>query len=397
MAAAAQLLPLVRWPDLDSHLNFDQRPRSRDRSLAATWCSLRLHARAWACIASARMLSATAPIAVLPARGARQPSGKTGLGPLRSGRGPIVAVVDPAMPAAAWKAQSRASGGRCPWGRSALFPRLWAPGGGGGAWPPSGGTLPAGVRNDLLGRPRRPACRLASGLTPACGDDPELAAQASRIGGSWDLRKGTAGSGGGPAARPLAWSGQPVSSRCGTDMAVWQNGAACLERGRQRRRQGCAARFRRHRAKQVFADQRSRRLPLDCGPGRLRAGAVGAGAVLQAAAGAGPNATWFVEARVRSAIPAPAPACPCIRGCQPTASCWCTGRGQTMSRTITSIPLPPVSELIATIEQLATLADRTQPSPASAGARRGTENKRLPQRSGKAQEPGRRHSRRKPD
>lgn len=302
------------------------------------------------------MLSATAPIVLLLHGGLDNLSGKTGLALLRYRPGPIVAVVDQGQVGGSLEAITGIRRSVPVVGdlRSSLVygPQVAVVG-----LAPSGGTLPAGLRNDLLVA-LDAGLSVASGLHTRLGDDPELASHCQSDQWIWDLRQEPPGLvvASGLAA---ALSSQRILT-LGTDMAVGKM-SACLELVAAARRQGFAARFVGTGQAGILISGAG--VPLDAVRVDYAAGAVEQ-AVLQAAEGAGPNTTLFVEGQGSRCHPGSSASLPLIRGCQPTGFLLVHRAGQNHVKNHPSIPLPPLAELIATIEQLAALGRSDPASPA---------------------------------
>ena len=297
------------------------------------------------------MLSADAPLVLLLHGGLDNLSGKTGLAMLRYRRGPIVAVIDPdhagadlealtgiarAVPVVADMEAALAHG-----------PAVAVVG-----LAPSGGRLPEAMRADVATGLRAGLC-LASGLHSRLADDPDFAAIPLRPGQwIWDLRQeprdlevATAAAAALPCRRLLA---------LGSDMAVGKM-SACLELQAAAQRRGLDARF-------VGTGQAGiliagSGVALDAVRVDYAAGAVQA-AVLQAAAGAGPQALLLVEGQGSLAHPGSTATLPLLRGSQPTDLLLVHRARQSHVRTrpeAVPVAIPPLPELIAACEALAAL------------------------------------------
>jgi len=297
------------------------------------------------------MLSASAPIVLLQHGGLDDLSGKTGLAMLRYRPGPIVAVIDPAFAGADLRAITgipRAVPVVTDMAAALAYgPEVAVVG-----LAPSGGRLPEAMRADLLVG-LQAGLNLASGLHSRLGDDPELAGARTRPGQwIWDLRQepqelavATARAASLPCRRLLA---------VGSDMAVGKM-SACLELRAEAVRRGLDARF-------VGTGQAGiliagSGVALDAVRVDYAAGAV-EGAVLRAAAGAGPAALVLVEGQGSICHPGSSATLPLLRGSQPTDLLLVHRAGQSQVRTrpeAAPVPIPPLPELIATVEALAAL------------------------------------------
>ena len=294
------------------------------------------------------MLSPEAPLVLLLHGGLDNLSGKTGLAMLRYRHGPIVAVIDPAhagadlatltgiqrsVPVVATMAAALAFG-----------PAVAVVG-----LAPSGGRLPPEMRADVLAG-LQAGLSVASGLHSRVGDDPELAAACNRPGQwIWDLRQEPAGlevatarAAALPCRRLLA---------VGSDMAVGKM-SACLELLAAAGRRGLDARFVGTGQAGILISGRG--VALDAVRVDYAAGAVEA-AVLQAAEGAGPEALVLVEGQGSLCHPGSTATLPLLRGSQPTDLLLVHRAGQTTIRNQPQIPLPPIPQLIAALEAMATL------------------------------------------
>jgi uncharacterized NAD-dependent epimerase/dehydratase family protein len=78
-------------------------------------------------------------------------------------------------------------------------------------------------------------------------------------------------------------------------------------------------------------------------------------AVLAAAAGAGPSSWLLVEGQGSFCHPGSTATLPLLRGAQPTDLLLAHRAGQTAIRNQSAIPLPPLPELIVTLEGMAAL------------------------------------------
>jgi uncharacterized NAD-dependent epimerase/dehydratase family protein len=297
------------------------------------------------------MLSPDAPLVLLQHGGLDNLSGKTGLAMLRYRQGPIVAVIDPAhagrsleaitgiprpVPVVASMAEALAHG-----------PQVAVVG-----LAPSGGRLPAEMRADVLVA-LQAGLNLASGLHSRLGEDPDFAAACRRPGQwIWDLRQeppglevATARAAALPCRRLLA---------VGSDMAVGKM-SACLDLQAAARRQGLDARFVGTGQAGILISGQG--VALDAVRVDYAAGAV-EWAVLQAAAGAGPETLLLVEGQGSLAHPGSTATLPLMRGSQPTDLLLVHRAGQTHGRTrpgTQPVPIPPLTELIAATEAVAAL------------------------------------------
>ena len=309
------------------------------------------------------MLSAAAPVVLLLHHGLDNLGGKTGLTLLRYRSGPILAVIDPdhaggclreitgidrAVPVVASMAQalplltsapsSRADGGEP--GTAAVAVVGLAP---------AGGRLDEGVRADLEIALQAGLC-LASGLHTRLGDDPHLAALVQPGRWIWDLRQEPAEL---PVASALAAS---LPGRrwlaVGSDMSVGKM-SACLELQAAATSRGLDARFVGTGQAGILISGRG--VALDAVRVDYAAGAVER-AVLDAAEAAGPETLVLVEGQGSFCHPGSSATLPLLRGSQPTALLLVHRAGQVTIRNHPQIPLPPLNELITTLEAMAALA-----------------------------------------
>ena len=298
------------------------------------------------------MLSPEAPVVLLLHGGSDNLSGKTGLAMLRFRQGPIVAVIDPAnagedlqaltgidrpVPVVADMAAALAYG-----------PAVAVVG-----LAPSGGRLPAEMRADVL-TALRAGLSLASGLHSRLAEDPAFAAVPLAPGQwIWDLRQeppglevATARAAALPCRRVLA---------VGSDMAVGKM-SACLALQAAARGRGLDARFVGTGQAGILISGQG--VALDAVRVDYAAGAVEA-AVLQVAAGAGPETLLLVEGQGSLAHPGSTATLPLIRGSQPTDLLLVHRAGQSQVRTrpgAAAVAVPPLPELIAANEAVAALA-----------------------------------------
>jgi uncharacterized NAD-dependent epimerase/dehydratase family protein len=214
---------------------------------------------------------------------------------------------------------------------------------------PSGGRLPAELQADLaVGL--EAGLSVASGLHSRLGDDPQLAALLRPGRWIWDLRREpdhlVVGS-----ARAAYLAPRRLLA-VGSDMSVGKM-SACLELQTAALRAGLDARF-------VSTGQAGiliagSGLALDAVRVDYAAGAVEQ-AVLQAAEGAGPDGLVLVEGQGSFCHPGSTATLPLLRGSQPTDLLLVHRAGQTTIRNQAHIPLPPLPQLIATLEAMAALA-----------------------------------------
>ncbi|AII49984.1 hypothetical protein KR52_12685 [Synechococcus sp. KORDI-52] len=275
-------------------------------------------------------------------------TGKTGLAMLRHRAGPIVAVIDPdhagqslpqitgidrVVPVVADLAAA------LPYKPEAAVVGL----------APSGGQLPDPVRHDALAA-LRAGLHLASGLHTRLAEDPELAAACWPDHWIWDLRRepetlkvGQARAAALPCRRLLA---------VGTDMAVGKM-SACLALLEAAQRTGIPARFVGTGQAGILISGEG--VALDAVRVDYAAGAVEA-AVLRAAAALPEQGLVLVEGQGSLCHPASTATLPLLRGVQPTALLLVHRAGQTTIDRLPQIPLPPLAELVATMETLASWA-----------------------------------------
>jgi uncharacterized NAD-dependent epimerase/dehydratase family protein/L-alanine-DL-glutamate epimerase-like enolase superfamily enzyme len=358
--AAAQLLPLVRWPDLDSHLNLVDDPFS---GLRCTGDRLQLPRGPGLGIAVPASLQSSAtgplrpeaPVALLLHGGLDNLSGKTGLALLRYRPGPIVAVVDPRHAGASLEAVTGIDRAvpvvasvmeALPLGPEVVVIGL----------APSGGQLPAEARADVAAA-LRAGLSVASGLHSRIAADPELAALRHPQAWIWDLRQE-------PAALAVA-AARAAALPCrrllavGSDMAVGKM-SACLELLAAARRRGLEARFVGTGQAGILISGAG--VPLDAVRVDYAAGAVEA-AVLEAGRDLGPDGLLLVEGQGSLAHPGSTATLPLLRGSQPTDLLLVHRAGQRHIKGLPALPIPPLGELITAVEALAALArpDGRQP------------------------------------
>jgi uncharacterized NAD-dependent epimerase/dehydratase family protein len=224
---------------------------------------------------------------------------------------------------------------------------------------PSGGRLPPDLHADLVVA-LEAGLSVASGLHSRLGDDPDLACRVRPGRWIWDLRRepadlvvGSARAAALPPRRLLA---------VGSDMSVGKM-SACLELQAAALRAGLDARF-------VATGQAGiliagGGLALDAVRVDYAAGAVEQ-AVLQAAAGADADGLVLVEGQGSFCHPGSTATLPLLRGSQPTDLLLVHRAGQTTIRNQAHIPLPPLPQLIATLEAMAALARPAVGAAASA-------------------------------
>ncbi|MEI6031959.1 MAG: DUF1611 domain-containing protein [Synechococcaceae cyanobacterium ELA739] len=307
------------------------------------------------------MLSATAPVVLLQHHGLDNLSGKTGLTLLRYRRAPILAVIDPdhagqslrqvtgidrAVPIVASLAEALP-----------LLPPDSSPVVAVVGLAPAGGRLPAGLRADLEAALAAGLC-VANGLHTRLADDQLLAALVQPGRWIWDLRQE-------PEDLPVA-SAQAASLpgqrwlAMGSDMSVGKM-SACLELQAAALERGLDARFVGTGQAGILISGQG--VALDAVRVDYAAGAVER-AVLEASSGAEPGTLVLVEGQGSFCHPGSTASLPLLRGSQPTALVLVHRAGQETIRNHPQIPLPPLAELIATLEAMAALA---RPHAAASG------------------------------
>ena len=293
------------------------------------------------------MLKPTTPIVLLQHGGLDNLSGKTGLAMLRYRPGPIVAVVDPNQAGGNLEAITgirravtvvRDLAAALPFGPAAAVVGL----------APSGGRLAADLRADLEAA-LAAGLDLASGLHTRLASDPQLASLLRPGQWIWDLRQEPGGLQVG-AGRAADLAGERFLA-VGTDMAVGKM-SACLELTAAARRQGLDARFVGTGQAGILISGAG--VPLDAVRVDFAAGAVEA-AVLAAGAGAGDDTNLFIEGQGSLCHPGSSATLPLIRGSQPTGFLVVHRAGQQTLTNHPTLRLPPLSQLIDTVEQLASL------------------------------------------
>jgi uncharacterized NAD-dependent epimerase/dehydratase family protein len=311
------------------------------------------------------MLSADAPVVLLQHHGLDNLHGKTGLALLRYRHAPLLAVVDPVHAGGSLEAIT---------GIRRAVPivasitdalPLLPPGG-----PPvvavvglapSGGRLSEAVRADVA-TALAAGLSVASGLHSRLGEDPQLAALVQPGRWIWDLRREPADL---PvaSARAAALPGRRLLA-VGTDMSVGKM-SACLELWAAARRAGSDARF--VPTGQAGILIAGGGVPLDAVRVDYAAGAVEE-AVLAAAVGATADTLLLVEGQGSFCHPGSTATLPLLRGSQPTELLLVHRAGQKHIRSLPQIPLPPLGELVITLERMAALARPADGEPARVAA-----------------------------
>ncbi|MFM7733219.1 MAG: DUF1611 domain-containing protein [Cyanobium sp.] len=299
------------------------------------------------------MLAADAPVVLLQHHGLDTMHGKTGLTLLRYRNAPLLAVVDPdhaggpleaitgirrAVPIVASIAEALP-----------LLPAGGAPVVAVVGLAPSGGRLSEEVRADVAAA-LRAGLSVASGLHTRLGDDPQLAALVQSGRWIWDLRREPDDLPVG-AARAAALPGRRLLA-VGTDMSVGKM-SACLELWAAARRAGRDARF--VPTGQAGILIAGGGVALDAVRVDYAAGAVEQ-AVLAAAAGATAETLLLVEGQGSFCHPGSTATLPLLRGSQPTELLLVHRAGQRSIRNLPEIPLPPLRELVISLERMAALA-----------------------------------------
>ena len=303
-------------------------------------------------------LDPQAPLVLFLHGGTRNLSGKTGLAMLRYRQGPIVAVVDPEVAGQSLKAITgidrpvpivASLAGALAYGPQVAVVGL----------APSGGRLPEAVHGDVAAA-LRAGLSVASGLHTHLGDDPSLAALVQPGAWIWDLRRepsglevATARAAALPCRRLLA---------VGSDMAVGKM-SACLDLLAAAERRGLDARFVGTGQAGILISGGG--VALDAVRVDYAAGAVEA-AVLAAAQGTDAQSWVLVEGQGSLCHPGSTATLPLIRGSQPTDLLLVHRAGQTHTKGLPELVLPPLGELIQALEALAALArpsTATAPSP----------------------------------
>jgi uncharacterized NAD-dependent epimerase/dehydratase family protein len=307
------------------------------------------------------MLGADDPVVLLLHHGLDNLHGKTGLTLLRYRRSPLLAVVDPDHAGGSLEAITgirravpivASIAGALP-----LLPSGGAPVVAVVGLAPSGGRLSEAVRADVAAA-LAAGLSVASGLHSRLGEDPQLAALVRPGRWIWDLRQepsdlpvGTARAAALPCRRLLA---------VGSDMAVGKM-SACLELWAAARRAGRDARF--VPTGQAGILIAGGGVALDAVRVDYAAGAVEE-AVLAAAAGASADTLLLVEGQGSFCHPGSTATLPLLRGSQPTELLLVHRAGQTSIRNLPHIPLPPLGELVITLERMAALARPADGEPA---------------------------------
>lgn len=312
------------------------------------------------------MLSADAPVVLLQHHGLDNLSGKTGLTLLRYRRGPILAVVDPDhaggnlqqvtgidrdLPIVASMAEALAWLGPA----KEVSPPVAVVG-----LAPAGGRLPPELQADLEFALAAGFC-LASGLHSRLGDDPRLASLLRPGRWIWDLRQEPADLAV-ASARAASLPGRRWLA-VGSDMSVGKM-SACLELQTAAAFRGLDARFVGTGQAGILISGQG--VALDAVRVDYAAGAVEQ-AVLKAGEAAEAHTLLLVEGQGSICHPGSTATLPLLRGSQPTELLLVHRAGQTRIRNHPQILLPPLVELIATLEALAALA-RPQATSALLGA-----------------------------
>ena len=311
------------------------------------------------------MLAADAPVVLLQHHGLDNMHGKTGLTLLRYRRSPVLAVVDPDHAGGSLEAITGIRRA-VPIVASIADALPLLPAGGEPVvavvgLAPSGGRLSEEVRADV-------AAALAAGLSVASGlhtrlaDDPQLAALVRPGRWIWDLRREPPDLPVG-SARAAALPGRRLLA-VGTDMSVGKM-SACLELWAAARRVGMDARF--VPTGQAGILIAGGGVALDAVRVDYAAGAVEQ-AVLAAAAGATAEALLLVEGQGSFCHPGSTATLPLLRGSQPSELLLVHRAGQDSIRSLPRIPLPPLSELVITLERMAALARPAEGEPARVAA-----------------------------
>lgn len=292
------------------------------------------------------------PIVLLQHGGLTSLMGKTGLAMLRHRPGPIAAVIDPDH---AGKSLREITGidRDVPVVADLAAALVFSPMVAVVGLAPSGGRLPSPVRSDALAA-LQAGLHLASGLHTRLGDDPELRSACWADRWIWDLRCE-------PPSLQVAQA-RAAALAChrvlavGTDMAVGKM-SACLELLEAARRQTLPCRF-------VGTGQAGLLIggsgvALDAVRVDYAAGAVEA-AVIEAGKSMPANGVVLVEGQGSLCHPASTATLPLLRGSQPTALLLVHRAGQRLLECRSSgaldVPLPPLPDLVAITEGLASLA-----------------------------------------
>ena len=296
------------------------------------------------------MLKAEQRVVLLQHGGLADLSGKTGLTLLRYRRGPVVAVVDPDQ---AGRSLREVSGidRDVPVVASLAEALAYGPEVAVVGLAPSGGRLPPPLRADVAAA-LRAGLSVASGLHSRIGDDPELAPLCRDPAWIWDLRREPEGLVV-AAARAAALPCRRLLA-VGSDMAVGKM-SACLELAAAAEQMGIPARFVGTGQAGILISGQG--VALDAVRVDYAAGAVEQ-AVLQAAAGAGPEALVLVEGQGSLCHPGSTATLPLIRGSQPTDLLLVHRAGQGHVRTrpgTVPVAIPPLPEVIAANEAVASL------------------------------------------
>jgi uncharacterized NAD-dependent epimerase/dehydratase family protein len=299
------------------------------------------------------MLAADAPVVLLQHHGLGSMHGKTGLTLLRYRQAPLLAVVDPDQAGGSLEAITGIRRAVPIVASIAAALPLLPPGGepvvAVVGLAPSGGRLSEEVRADVAAA-LRAGLSVASGLHTRLGDDPQLAALVQSGRWIWDLRREPADLPVG-MARAAALPGRRLLA-VGTDMSVGKM-SACLELWAAARRAGMDARF--VPTGQAGILIAGGGVALDAVRVDYAAGAVEV-AVLAAAAEATADTLLLVEGQGSFCHPGSTATLPLLRGSQPTELLLVHRAGQRSIRNLPEIPLPPLAELVITLERMAALA-----------------------------------------
>lgn len=287
------------------------------------------------------------PLVLLQHGGLTSLTGKTGLAMLRHRSGPIVAVIDPDH---AGQRLDLLTGiaRHVPVVRNLAEALSYGPAVAVIGLAPSGGVLPEAMRADVL-EALDAGLSLASGLHTYLNDDPELRAALRPGRWIWDLRREPAGLGVGQA-RAATLSCKRILA-VGTDMAVGKM-SACLAVHESACRAGVPSEFVGTGQAGILISGRG--VPLDAVRVDFAAGAVEA-AVLSAAKRLSQKGVVFVEGQGSFCHPGSCATLPLLRGSQPTALMMVHRARQSTIERLPAIPLPPLEELVAICESLASI------------------------------------------
>jgi len=295
------------------------------------------------------------PLVLLLHGGLTNLSGKTGLAMLRYSRNRVVAVVDPEQagrplqeicgidhPAPVVASISEAL---------AAKPEVAVIG-----LAPSGGRLPAAVRQDIA-TALTSGLSVANGLHSLLGSDPELAPLVQPGRWIWDLRQEPDG------LRVAAARASALPCRrllaVGSDMAVGKM-SACLELQAEALRRGLDARFVGTGQAGILISGGGVALDavrIDYAAGAVEAAVLEAASAVQGGLGEATTASWIlVEGQGSLAHPGSSATLPLIRGSQPTDLLLVHRAGQRHIKGLEDLPIPPLPQLITAVEALAALA-----------------------------------------